>query len=360
MSHEWHKGTLTASSWHGLETLGTMPDAVAMLHRGYESGAWPTRIERAAVRARLDDGRELVSPADKAIVAHYDDGHPSAIVGTVGRRFRELACQEWRELIETACDAGARPTGAFALSGGSKVLATFEVATQEAGAAGKVATQLVLCDSFDGSTKLLAGTSSIRVVCANTLSAALRSDGAGFGRLRHTASMADRLPAMHAAIDGAIREGSRVVDLMARASERKLARDEAEHVFDKLFPRADEDASPHAKTRAANERQEARWAMARPENDLGGTLGTLWNTATWLIDRESNGRARQTRGGDRLESMLLGSRAERVAEVQTIIEVMMRDGSVQHVPAPDALAMGVPPEQVGRSIIADMLGEALS
>ena len=41
MSHEWHRGVLTTSSWHGLENIGAMPDAGAMI-----PAAWVQMAQR--------------------------------------------------------------------------------------------------------------------------------------------------------------------------------------------------------------------------------------------------------------------------------------------------------------------------
>lgn len=360
MSHAWTAGILTASSWHGLEEVGTLPDAETMIARASELGAWPTHLVRIPVRVRLEDGTEVVSARDRAVLARYGGDHAPRIVGSVGRRFRELAVAEWRDLVRAAVDAGAKPTGAFALRDGRTVLATFEVDRAEAGAAGAVATQIALVDSFDSTTKVLAGSTSTRIVCANTLAAARRADGEGWAALRHTASLADRVAQLGDAIAETVQTGRKTRELMARAADRQLARDEAEHLLDALFPSAAEGATKTAATRADNERREAARAMRRPENFVGRSLATVWNAATWLVDRHADGTPRALRGGDRLTSMLLGDRGQRVNEIQTIIEVFLRDGSVVQVPASEAQQMGVDPAQVGRAVIADLVGEALS
>lgn len=44
MAHLWDRGVLNASSWHGLEELGTFADAQAMIEHGERTGAWPKGI----------------------------------------------------------------------------------------------------------------------------------------------------------------------------------------------------------------------------------------------------------------------------------------------------------------------------
>jgi hypothetical protein len=347
MAHEWHRGVLNASSWHGLEEVGVMVGADGMIGHGERSGAWPVALRFDGV-ATLGG---LKAPG-RALIAAYA-AHPDACLSVVGDRYRATTPEEWRTLVRAATAAGARPTGAFSLRDGSRVLATFEV-----GQSNGLRTQLLLADSFDGSMRLTCGTSSIRVVCANTLSAAMRADGADMARLRHTASLEEKVKVFAGSIGDAIAKGEKVRAAYHRAEETRLSHADAQRAFDLLFPRAARDADKPAQTRADNVRADAMRAMAHPVNNAGPTLATVWNAATYLVDRNADGTARATRGGDALDSMLFGARAERVEEIQTMIEVILRDGSIQTMTAPRAIEAGVTPAIVGRTMLEDMLASA--
>lgn len=322
-----------------------MADEASMIAHGERSGAWPTAV-------RFDDlvtAGGLKAPG-RAVVATYA-AHPETCLSVVGDRYRATTPDEWRTLVKAATAAGAKPTGAFALRDGSRVLATFEV-----GVSNGLRTQLVIADAFDGSMRLACGFSSIRVVCANTLSAAMSQDGKGMAQLRHTASLETKVNVLAESIATAVQSGDKVRDAYHAAEAMQLTRDHAIAVFDRLFPAAPKDAELAAKTKADNVRADARRAMQRAENNVGPSLATLWNAATWLVDRTASGEARAARGGaDRLDSLLFGSRGERVSEIQTIIEVILKDGTTQAVTAADALGMGADRSQVGRKVLDDML-----
>jgi hypothetical protein len=256
-------------------------------------------------------------------------------------------------LVQAATAAGARPAGAFSLRDGSRLLATFEVGT-----ANGLRNYFNIMDSFDGSMGLTCGGTSIRTVCANTVAASLRRDGSGMAKLRHVASLEQKVNVLAESIGEAIATGEKVRKVYHAAEALRLTQRDASKVFDLLFPVASEDADRAAKTRAENVRADAVRAMANPVNNAGNTLATLWNAATYLVDRNANGTARAVRGdGDALESMLFGTRGERVAEIQTIIEVIMADGRIQSMSAPQALAQGVDPRIVGRSVLDDILAD---
>ena len=344
MAHEWHRGVLAASSWHGLETVAEMHTAEDIVAHGETSGAWPIALRSEDVYT----SGGLRAPGS-AIVASYL-AHPDRALSVVGDRYRATTPDEWRTLVRAATAAGARPTGAFSLRDGTRVLATFEI-----GSGSGLVDHLMLADSFDGTLQLTAGTSSVRVVCANTLKAAMQADGKGMAKLRHTASLEEKINVLADTIGESIASGRKVRDLYDRASRTVLPADAARAAFDALFPSAPDDASQRAKTRAENERTDARIAARRPENAVGGAAGnvaSLWNAATWLVDREADGATRECRGGaDRLDSLLFGARSKRIAEIETVIErlveVVRPDGTTEAVAVAEAVAMGVPAEQAG-------------
>ncbi len=346
MAHHWDRGVLAQSSWHKLEAIGTMPDAAAMIAAGEKSGAWPVALREEGIRTA---DSSLVVPDAKAIVGMYAE-HPDRPLGVVSEGYRACTVDEWRRLIAAACDAGAQPTGAFSLRGGSRPLATFEV-----GKSNGLRTHLTIVDSFNATKSLTCGMTSVRVVCANTLAASMRADGKGMAKLRHTASLEEKINVLVESIPLAIASGDKMRETFERAERTLVTRDSFSALFDKLFPEAEEGASKLANTLANNERRDAMVAASLPINNCGSTVATIWNAATYLVDRNANGTARKTRAEDPLDSMLFGSRAKRVEEIQTIIEVVLRDGTTQLATATQAVEMGVDSKLVGRKVLEEML-----
>lgn len=347
MSSMWDRGVLNASSWHGLEEIGAMADADDMIQHGERSGAWPVRLSSDQLVTR----EGLLAPA-KAIVATYA-AHEPRVVGVVGARYRVTEAAEWRDLVRAATAAGAEPTGAFSLEGGSRILATFSV-----GRSNGLATNLMLADSFDGTMRLSCGFTTIRVVCANTLAAAWAQDGKDFAALRHTMALEEKVKRLTAAIGAAIESGQSVKNKFSEASRMILAQASKSAAFDALFPPADPESSKIAQARAEKSRAEAVAAAAMPINrvcDTLGNLGTLWNAATYLVDRNIDGSPRNFGDADGLNSLLFGAKHKRLEEIQYQIEVIMRDGSVERMLVAEATEHGVDHAQIGRSVITDIL-----
>lgn len=348
MADEWDRGVLAKSSWHRLETIAKMMTGADLIAHGRKCGAWPLTLRYEPVRT--EGG--IVIPKAKAVVASYE-AHADRVLGLNGSRFRATTPDEWASVVEAATKAGAVPTGAFSLRNGSRVLATFEV-----GKSNGIKTHLTLADAFDGSMFLLGMKSAIRVVCANTLAAAVAADGGGMAQLRHTASLEEKIEGLRVAIADAVTSGETVRELYHKAEASRLTRADAEDVFDALWPKAAKDAEPATKTRAENARAEARKAMLNPVNNVGPTLATLWNAATFLVDRTGDGHKRPTRGEtDALDSLLFGSRARKVEAIGKVIETVMKDGTVVPMTAYEASDAGVDPHAIGRTVLDDMLGD---
>jgi len=321
-------------------------------------GAWPVALHITTAFASLG-GQTIAgdSARDRVVVAWYA-AHAPRIVGLVGGRYHALPPADFRRLVFAACDAGAKPAGAFSLAAGRKVLATFEVDRGMAGKAGEIVSHVTIADTFDGSHKLQVIDTATRVVCANTLAIARRQAAATMLQAAHTSSIADKVPAMEEAIGEAVRSGRALREAFAERADRALTRSEADALFDALFPPPGEKASAHAKTRAENARADARRAASMAVNDVGPTVATLQNAATWLVDRKSDGSPRMARGdADRLDSLLLGDRGSRVQEIETIVQVFMASGQIVDMPATEALdTPGIDPAIVGRAVLSDMLG----
>ena len=178
---------------------------------------------------------------------------------------------------------------------------------------------LLLSNSHDGTSSVQIQLTPIRVVCNNTLIAAL-SDGRAIN-IRHDLDMAGRLEQAKALLGLVNQRYDEVAELFRRMAATELTRERALRYFEHVFPN---DTTPGANRRAQDFR---RWALHFYEHGRGTDLpkvrGTLWaayNGVTELIDHR---KARQ-HGADttlgRLNSIWFGrgaaikERALRVAE----------------------------------------------
>ena len=184
-------------------------------------------------------------------------------------------------------------------------------------------------------------------------------------KMRHTSTINDKVAILGETMGEAIKSGQRVRDLYAQAEQTHMHRDDAMALLFKLFPDpVEKDGKKPAqasKTRAENKRKEALVAANMGINRVGerGNAATLWNAATFLVDRTTNGNFRKTRGGDRLDSMLFGSRADRVSQIEKVmIQVLQSDGTEVSMSVDQAIGAGIPTSQIGgKTLIDDILAD---
>lgn len=364
MSADWNAGVLISSSWHGLESVEELPDAETMIRRAEQTLAWPIGVTLESMETESG-----VTVPGQGVVATYADGSRRCHAA-VSHRYHYLDPKEWRATVEAAARAGAKPVGAFSLGGekgrfgrytspGGKILATFEIGETGFNGKGRFRNYLNMADSMDQSCSYVAGGSSIRVVCANTFSAWMGGDGAKAAKIRHTGSIHERAEALREAIESHVKGGQQIAELYRDAREVRLAKPDVEEILAELFPAPDKDG--RKRSRALNKRAEVASAMTLEHNNEGPTLATVWNAATWTVDRKQDKDGtwghREGRGGaDTLEAMLFGGRGQRVEAVREVMVTILRpDGTEEAVPAHQAAAEGVDEAQIGRSLLGDML-----
>ena len=353
MADNWYAGVLTKSSWHRKENVEPMADAAEMIRRGEETGAWPVSVDLEDMTT--ETGLDVPG---KGIVATYHDGSRK-VHKAVSDSYVFLDPAEWRAGCQAAVKAGARPAGVFALGKhGSKVLATFEIDSSGKEGTGRFRNFLTMVDSMDQSSSYCAGGTSIRVVCANTFAASMAVDGKRYARLRHTKSINDKAELLRGAIEEHVKQGSEIASLYADALELRVQRDDALALIDELWPIPGKDDGKSAAgiTKATNLRAAAVLSMKRPENAEGPTLATLWNAATWMVDRDELGNPRTLRGGaDPVEALLFGTRGKRIEKVrQVMVRVLRPDGTEEDVTAQEAAQAGVDNAQIGRQLMSEM------
>jgi phage/plasmid-like protein (TIGR03299 family) len=271
-----------APPWHGLGTRLKAPPTseAAISAAGLD---WPV------VKAPLyiAGGTVLHQVPDRFALLRGDKvGQPDChVFGIAGREYVPLQNREAFEFFDPLVDAGdATYETAGALGHGERVwiqarlLGDLEIASGDA-----VQRFLLLSNSHNGTSSVQVKLTPIRVVCQNTLSAALAK-----GRIvqvRHDEDMKARLD--HAKeLLGAVR--TQYDDLGAvfrRMATVSLDRQKAAEYFSLVFP---DGSSPETKRRSEQDRKRAfHFYNEGRGNDETGVRKTLWaayNGVTELVD----------------------------------------------------------------------------
>jgi phage/plasmid-like protein (TIGR03299 family) len=196
---------------------------------------------------------------------------------------------------------------------------------------------LLVATSHDGSLATTVTVTDVRVVCQNTLTAALgmgNSKAEGKLKIKHTKSADMKIEQAKRMISGTIQTAETLRDKLTNLANVKLSKDTYTAIVDKLFPIA-KDASKVSVTRRENMLSEilASYQLndsnAYPEQ--AGTAYALLNAITDYTDhlrgtRRTDGQNEQAA---RSESALFGSGNQLKSNaLETIYDLVGADGRV--------------------------------
>ncbi|MBU1410064.1 DUF932 domain-containing protein [Myxococcota bacterium] len=279
--------------WHGLGTVLDDPPATASEAITIAGLDWEvTKESMEAVVPVNGTYRAVGVPDHYAMIRRKTENGITRLdsLGVVGAQYKpqqNLSCFRFFDrLIQTG---KVQYHTAGSLRGGrivwvlARVNGTLQIAKDDL-----VDKYILITNSHNGSSPVTIAFTPIRVVCANTLSMALKG-ATGDKRLtvRHTASAGARIEdagAFLAGVDDLFEKNASVFRLLARRSIRTI---ELDHYLRTLFP----DPAETAKRNSARATREK--ILARFENGLGTdmTATSLWrafNSVVEFIDHDRN------------------------------------------------------------------------
>jgi phage/plasmid-like protein (TIGR03299 family) len=313
MSHELERladgGTAFASArqhaWHRLGTV--LPDAFtasqAMEHA--RLGWWNVRKEHLQAVVVTADGVSTIDVPDRYATVRTNPvtGQPEAL-GVVGASYVPIQNEEHCDLLDALVDeSGAHFETAGSLKGGRQVFISMKLPdTMQVGGIDPVDTYLTACNSHDGSMAFRLMVTPVRVVCANTLAAAIRSAKASFS-IHHTTGARSQIQAARDALGLTFRymgefqaEAERMLDTtMTDAQFRAL--------IQQLWPVKDTEASVRTRNNTARRDSDLTylWHDADTQKAIRGTRWAGYQAVTEYLDHYTPVGANRDTGKVRAE-----------------------------------------------------------
>ena len=302
MSHEiTDTDTLTLAgkgAWHG---IGNVLDAQFSTKEALGAGGMDWEVKRTQLVTQ--DTHQLV---ERFANIRQDTGE---VLGTVGPNYRILQNAELAQYVQGTLGEDAKLDSAGSLRGGADVFFLAALPPFDVTRGDRVNPYALFSNAHDGSRSFRVMPTSVRVVCANTLNAALGA--AGGINIRHTASMLDTIDSAQEALGAAIQSGS-VLQLQAKElAQREMSAAELQSFFVAVYQRAygvipinPQDAQEERKVRRAASLV-GDWSVLfeQPQNRIGGTH--LWGALNSVTEWADHSR----KASDRMHSNLLGSSA---------------------------------------------------
>lgn len=301
------------AAWHGLGTVFNEP---VTLEQALQDGGLDFQVSKHPNIHRLPDGNEIISP-DSFFTMREDVnkvlGSKLGTDYTVYQNAQALAVVD--EMIATGkCHIEI----AGAINDGARVFICLKM--QEPlmiGGSDEISQYVLLANSHDGTLAITAMPTNVRVVCNNTLSAAL-GGAKGAHKIRHTANAHDRVKEAFT-IMGILENNSRASAISYSAMKAaKLSQQEFFDYIGNIFMTQDEIKglqggerdvlSTRKKNILASVLEFHEAGVGQREALIGGqTMWSAYNAVTGYLTGK-----RYSSADDRFNSLLLGDSATKI------------------------------------------------
>jgi len=270
----WSFASHSEKAWHGLGQIVasamTTEEAIKLANLGYEvaktdvqyiQNGTPTNIDGYYATYRTDNGDYL-----GMVKSRYE-----IVQNTDAFSFFDAIIDSGEAIFETAGALG-KGERIFLLA---KLPDDFEVAGE------KIEKYIMLTNSHDGTSSVIAGMTNIRVVCNNTLQAALKGLENKVS-IDHVSGAKNKLKEAHRVMGIASKYSSEVYDIFNRMVDIKMDEGQYRSYFEKVLK------TEYASKMTSTEEKEmstrlknmvdatTQFAMTHPTQTTQGATGTLW------------------------------------------------------------------------------------
>jgi phage/plasmid-like protein (TIGR03299 family) len=283
------------AAWHGLGKVFDRPMPMQPLEAIQAAGLdW--KVEKRQL-FRLDNKGNQVPYDGRFATVRVDTDEE---LGVVGSDYVPLQNEDQIGFLQGVVGEGCKIEALASLHGGKKVFALcrmtdcFEVVPDDV-----VEPYLLTSNTHDGTGRWISMLTSIRVVCQNTLSAALGSNGRQLA-LRHDGSLERSIESARQALGFARSKAERMAD-EAKALAKKTMRTKQLTAF--LVEQVE--SLKFGKEQSEMVLADLAQRLESPTNSIKGMRGTAWqayNTWSEWVDHAPRGTGRDKR----VDSILMG------------------------------------------------------
>ncbi len=268
--------------WHGLGAVLDRPPATVGEAIEASGLGWSVAKRRLAI----DCGADLPDVLRyRGFTGHYATVRQDndEVLGVVGERYRIVQNHEAFAFVDQLLGSSIHFETAGSLHGGRRVwvLATLPDHVEVGG--DDVRPYVLLMNSHDGSTAVIAATTPIRVVCQNTLNWGLTNARQKFS-IRHTEAVTQRVHEARRVLDLSINYYEQFKRLGDRLASERCTERQLRAVLDKLYPNGTSD-SVSSRTRSSRQQTKDRIAdLFLSGNTQGNAPGSKWAAVNAIVE----------------------------------------------------------------------------
>jgi phage/plasmid-like protein (TIGR03299 family) len=272
--------------WHGLGAVldcppSTIAEAIERSGLGWEVKREPIAVDRGEV-ATVDDWWE---PRCEEIPGYYATVRQDTreVLGIVGERYRIVQNHEAFQFVDQLLGSAMHFETAGSLHGGRRiwVLARLPEHVEIGGDA--VRPYVLLMNSHDGSTAVIAATTPVRVVCQNTLNWGLSRATQRFS-IRHTQQISRRVHEARRVLELSIDYYEQFKQTGDKLASQRFTDRQLRQVLNQLYPSGTEDRASDRVTQARELRKDRIVELFLHGETQGNAPGSKWAAVNAIIE----------------------------------------------------------------------------
>ena len=288
--------SVSAPPWHGLGSVLNAPPTTkeAIVEAGLD---WTVRTEPIYAELPAPEEKEMVELGGGRATVRSDTNE---VLGVVGPSYTPLQNEEAFDFFDPfLADGTASIETAGSLRGGRRiwVMAKLNDDPVEIIKDDVVLKHLLLANGHDGSLSCAIGFTPIRVVCQNTLSAALGASASKIVRVRHTRNIAEAVKKIGEIIDARNRAFVATAEQMRELVKMQVDADTLERyvrlVFDRPESTDEEDLDRETDERKRLISNVIPLFEAGRGTEIPGVRGTMWGAYNAVTEFLSHHRGKE-------------------------------------------------------------------
>lgn len=303
-------------AWHRLGTTVrdrafTAEEAMTLGHLG----GWDVRkIPLTATEVTTDGVHVIDAPGFATVRTNPFTGEPEAL-GVVGGSYTPLQNEDHAEFLNLLADeSGAVFDTAGSLRGGRQVFITMQLPESlTVGGTDRVDLNIAALNSHDGTSAFRILVTPVRVVCANTQTAALARHQSSFA-IRHTRNAKAAVQAARDALGLTFTYVNAFEDEAERLIQTTMTDAAFDALIDATYGKADPSASKRTKETETKRRHQLHWLFSDADTQAGirNTAWAGYQAVTEYVDHYAPVRTKGDHADARAARLLTSDDPDRI------------------------------------------------
>ena len=298
--------TNTEKAWHG---LGTIVDHAMTSEEAIKLANLDFDVKQTSIHARIvnEEGIALYSPYEEKVANYRTDNNE--VLGLVGSRYEIIQNTEAFGFFDSIIDKGeAIFQTAGALGKGERIFITAKLPEDMLVKGEHCEKYIILSNSHNGSSAIVAGFTTVRIVCNNTLQAALGSMSNKVSII-HRKGAKNELEQAHTLMNISSKYMLEVEELFNQMAKTPIADDNLKtYITDVMKPTyIGFDADKKDSTRFKNQVNDIyEFALGHPTQQTNAARGTVWGAYNSISGYYNHVKTYRTQE-DKFKTQLFGT-----------------------------------------------------